>query len=739
MTIQQEQSGNKLFDDETLDLGHYWKIIKLYSWRIIFLAIAFTLLVIAILLKITPKYTASASLIIESQQANVVSIEEVYGLDTKRKEYMQTQYEILRSRYIAMRTVEELSLHENPVFMREFNQPPGILAEAKVWVLTTAGLKEDKKPRKITAEEREFNLKQKATSKLMKSVEFTLVTNTQVIDIEATSESPELSAQIANTLGEVYVESYLQAKVDMTSKATTFLTGSLQGLKDKLATAERNLTAFYEKNEVVDLDGVVGLARDELERLNEQFVNAQFTLKQNRAIYEQTVSGGADLNKIAQLPEVLNHSTIRDARRQESAALSRVAELSERYGPKHPKMIAANAELKSIQSSINKQINDLISSINTEYRIAEQKVKDISKEVEQAKVRYRNLSSLDNVRRALQREVDTNQQLYNAFFTRLQETSEIGGFETANARILDAALPPGQPSEPNIKLLSAAAFIFSVIAGVFLAIVSEALNSGIRSVDDVERKLNQRMLGLIPWLPHKKNTRLPLRSYFDKSNHQFCEAVRTLRTSVSLLNIAKENKALMVTSSIPKEGKSTVAVNLAFALGQLDKTIIVDADLRRSSIGQMFDVPNYQPGLSNVLMTTHQLSECLVHDEQSNVDVLCAGNLPPDPQELLAGPHFKKLIEHLQKIYKYVVVDTPPMQAVSDAMLIAEACDSVLYVVRSDSTSQKVIESGLGRFVQVGHRLDGVVLNRVDLKKAGVADRYAGFYDQYGYTSTSKD
>ena len=694
-TIKQEQSGAKLFDDETLDLGHYWKVIKLYAFRIILLAIVFTALVVAILSKITPLYTADASLIIESQQANVVSIEEVYGLDTKRKEYMQTQYEILRSRYIAMRTVEELSLHENPVFMREFNQPPGIVEEAKDWVLTTIGLKEDKKPRKLTAEEKEFKLKRAAASKLSRSVEFSLLVNTQVINISVTSESPVLAANIANTIGDVYVESYMQAKIDMTSKATAFLTGSLQGLKDRLAQAERNLAAFYEQNQVIDLDGVVGLARDELERLNNELVSAEFTLKQNRAIYEQTVSGGADLNKIAQLPEVLNHSTIRDARRQESAALSRVAELSERYGPKHPKMIAANAELKSIQSSINKQINDLISSINTEYRIAEQKVKELESEVAEAKIEYRRLSNLDNARRALQREVDTNQQLYNAFFTRLQETSEIGGFETANARILDEALAPSQPSSPRIKLLSAAAFVFSIIVGIFLAIVSEALNSGIRSVDDVERKLNQRMLGLIPWLPHKKNTRLPLRSYFDKSNHQFCEAVRTLRTSVSLLNIAKENKALMITSSIPKEGKSTVAVNLAFALGQLDKTIIVDADLRRSSIGQMFDVPNYQPGLSNVLMTTHQLSECLVHDEQSKVDVLCAGNLPPDPQELLAGPHFKKLIEHLQKIYKYVVIDTPPMQAVSDAMLIAEACDSVMYVVRSDSTSQKVIESGL--------------------------------------------
>lgn len=739
MTMQQEQSAAKLLDDETLDLGHYWKVTKLYSWRILFLAVAVTALVAAVLVKITPLYTANASLIIESEQANVVSIEEVYGLDTKRKEYMQTQYEILRSRYIALRTVEELELHLDPIFMGEFNAPPGLVAKTQKWIKESLGFSDSTPPRKLTEEERLFNLKQRAVGKLMRSVEFALVTNTQVIDIYVTSESPKLAAEIANTIGEVYVESYLQAKVDMTSKATTFLTDSLQGLKDKLNRAEKNLADFYENNQVIDLDGVVGLARDELERLTNELVTAQVTLKQNRAIYEQTVSNRANPEAIARLPEVLNHSTIRDARRQESAALSRVAELGERYGPKHPRMIAARAELKSIQSSIDKQISNLISSINTEYLIAQEKVKELEKDVESAKVSYRRLTNLDNSRKALQREVDTNQQLYNSFFTRLQETSELGGFESANARILDSALPPSVPSEPNIKMLSVAAFVFSIIVGVFLAIVSEALNSGIRSVDDVEKKLGQRMLGIIPWLPHKKKSDLPLRSYFDKSNHQFCEAIRTLRTGVSLLNIAKESKAIMVTSSLPREGKSTVATNLAFSLGQIEKTIIVDADLRRPNIGNLFDVPSYQPGLSNILNATHKLEECLVHDEQSKVDILCAGNLTPDPQELLSGKQFNELISQLKQNYQYVIIDTPPLQAVSDAMLIAGSSDSVIYVVKADSTSEKLINSGLGRFLQVGHRLDGVILNQVDLKKADVAERYAGFYDQYGYTSQNKE
>ena len=191
----------------------------------------------------------------------------------------------------------------------------------------------------------------------------------------------------------------------------------------------------------------------------------------------------------------------------------------------------------------------------------------------------------------------------------------------------------------------------------------------------------------------------------------------------------------MVTSSVPKEGKTTVSINLAFALGQLDKTILIDADLRRPSIGKQFNIPSYQPGVANLVLKSHSFEECLVRDEESNIDILSAGAIPSNPQELLADKGFEELITKLKSEYKYVVVDTAPTQAVSDSMIVANSCDSVIYVVRADSTSDKVINNGLSRFLQVGHRLDGVVLNQVNLRKSDVAQRYAGFYDQYGYTS----
>lgn len=716
-------------NNELIDLGHYLGIIKRYSLRILLLAIAFTVLVTILVMKMTPLYTSSTTLLIEAEKANVVSIEEVYGIDTKSKDYMATQFEVLKSRQIAEKTVESLSLFENADFMPEEGES-SLLAD----ITEVLPFLPQKEKVELSEDQKIAKLKRKATHLLMISTDVSLIKGTQLVRISVTTEKPSLSALIANTIAEVYIENYLQAKLDMTAKATSFLTDSIDGLKTKLDLAERNLVRFYETNQVVNIDGVVGLASDELERLNIQLSEAEVELKLNSVIFNQIKDSKA-IEDVARIPEVLNHPAVRDVRRDEGRALTRVSELSKVYGPKHPKMIAANAELSSIRDTLNTQITDLISSITTQYESSKQKVAQLQREVETSKAAFRSLAELDNKRKALEREVDINQQLYDSFFTRLKETDELGGLESANARVLDTALPSYTPSKPNKKLFIAAAFVVSLSFGIALAIVMETLNSGIRSVEDVEKKLGQRMLGLIPWLAHKKKTDLPIRTFFDGKKHQFAEAVRTLRTSLSLLNIDKENQAILVTSSVPKEGKTTVSINLAFALGQLDKTILIDADLRRPSIGKQFNIPSYQPGVANLVLKSHSFEECLVRDEESNIDILSAGTIPSNPQELLADKGFEELITKLKSEYKYVVVDTAPTQAVSDSMIVANSCDSVIYVVRADSTSDKVINNGLSRFLQVGHRLDGVVLNQVNLRKSDVAQRYAGFYDQYGYTS----
>ena len=723
-------------DEDIIDLSHYFRVINQSKWRILSLALIVTFLVALIVLSLTPVYKATSSLLIESEETNIVSIEQVYGLDASKKEYFETQYEILKSRYIAEKVVNKLALDSHPVFIEKLEESntsafDGIKSTVKS-LLTFL----PQKAREPLSEDEQAQLRKELLITLFsENLTISPVPNTQVVKIAYTSESPRLAAEVANAVAEVYIESYLEAKFDMTSKATSWLNDSLAGLRNKLEVSEKKLAEFYQREQLVNLDGVVGLASEELQGLSEQLLQAENRLKQSEIIFEQVQNFNGDPAELASMPAVQNHPSIQNVKEAELKAQSNVSELSKVYGPKHLKMISAQAELASVKQTLDNQVASLISGITSEYRQAQSQVNRLRVAVASAKDEYRKLTTLESKRRVLQREVDTNQQLYDSFFTRLQETSEVEGFESANARVLDRATLPVEPFKPKKSLILIATLVMSAGFGVFIALVLDFLNSGIRSVEDVERKLGQRMMGLIPWQPHRKKDDLPLREFFDTSNHVFSEAIRTLRTSIQLLDLTGDKKVVMVTSSVPKEGKTTVSINLAFAMGQIGKTLLIDTDLRKPAIAKRFGMPGFQPGIANLVAGTHSLDECLCNDVASNIDVITAGSATPNPQELLMSDNFKKVINNLREQYEHIIIDTAPIQAVSDAIIVSESADMLFHVVKADATNEKIVSSGLERFMRVGKRIDGVILNQVDVKKAGNGYAYTGYYDKYGYGS----
>ena len=632
--------------------------------------------------------------------------------------------------------MNKLALDSHPVFIEKLEESntsafDGIKSTVKS-LLTFL----PQKAREPLSEDEQAQLRKELLITLFsENLTISPVPNTQVVKIAYTSESPRLAAEVANAVAEVYIESYLEAKFDMTSKATSWLNDSLAGLRNKLEVSEKKLAEFYQREQLVNLDGVVGLASEELQGLSEQLLQAENRLKQSEIIFEQVQNFNGDPTELASMPAVQNHPSIQNVKEAELKAQSNVSELSKVYGPKHLKMISAQAELASVKQTLDNQVASLISGITSEYRQAQSQVNRLRVAVASAKDEYRKLTTLESKRRVLQREVDTNQQLYDSFFTRLQETSEVEGFESANARVLDRATLPVEPFKPKKSLILIATLVMSAGFGVFIALVLDFLNSGIRSVEDVERKLGQRMMGLIPWQPHRKKDDLPLREFFDTSNHVFSEAIRTLRTSIQLLDLTGDKKVVMVTSSVPKEGKTTVSINLAFAMGQIGKTLLIDTDLRKPAIAKRFGMPGFQPGIANLVAGTHSLDECLCNDVASNIDVITAGSATPNPQELLMSDNFKKVISDLAEQYEHIIIDTAPIQAVSDAIIVSESADMLFHVVKADATNEKIVSSGLERFMRVGKRIDGVILNQVDVKKAGNGYAYTGYYDKYGYGS----
>ena len=727
-----EQNANslnnqdRLLQEEVIDLRQYWRIVNRFKWRIAALSIAVTMLTAIVVFSMTPRYQATATLMIEAEQAKALSIEEVYGLDSSRKEYFLTQFEILKSKRIAEAVVKKLNLTTHPEFDPEQQKSSFSLRSLLPFLAQDEPL----------SEEDAASLKlQKVTESFIERLSISPVRNTQLVKITFESESPKLAAQVANTVADVYISSHLEAKLEMTQQATTWLNSRLDDLRVKLEASESKLQAFQEKEGLVDVEGVRGLAAQELNEITEQLLTARKELKQAASIRELVTASNADITALASLPEVLNHKVIENVKQAEVEASRKVSELSRRYGPKHPKMIAAQDQLASVESKLRDEVRQLVAGIESEYQAALSNERSLSRELSEAKDEYQVISRKESRYSELKREADVNRQLYSAFLTRFHETSETSSFEAANARVTDPALPPRVPAKPKKALIVALAMVVSAMLGVMLAFLFEALNDGVRNPDDVENKLSQRMIGLLPWVEHAKGQRLSLRTFFEANQHQFAESVRTLRTSLVLSHLEKPAKIISVTSSIPGEGKTTVSENLAFSLVQMERVLLIDADMRRPSVGKDFGLPIYQPGLSNLISGSATLAECIHHDEKSGLDVIPAGAVPPNPQELLASPRFEKALQVLADKYDRIILDTAPAQVVSDALVVSRVAESMLYVVKSDSTRQKVIKDGIGRLLQVGAKLDGVVLNQVDTssKSSGYGEYYGYYAGSYGY------
>ena len=273
------------------------------------------------------------------------------------------------------------------------------------------------------------------------------------------------------------------------------------------------------------------------------------------------------------------------------------------------------------------------------------------------------------------------------------------------------------------------------LVGVGLSLLLEMLNNTFKGTDDVENKLNLPVLGILPMV--KKKLRKEVAHLFEAdTNKAFSESIRSIRTSMVLSALDKPHKVIVVTSSVPGEGKSTVAANLAMALGQMEKVLLIDADMRRPTLAKNFDFAVGTPGLANLIAGTAELEESI--QNKHGVDMLSAGAVPPNPLELLSSPRFSELIERLKAQYDRIVIDSPPTQAVSDALMLGTLANSLIYVIKSDDTAIPLAVKGVGQLLQSNAPVTGVVLNQVDIQKAKKHGyNYGGYYDYYGYSDSA--
>ena len=724
-------------DNTELSLSSFLNVLEVRRKLIISVTFLISLLALLTIYQLVPRYTATNQLLIGINSAKVVDIEEVLSGGMKGDSAVIGEMEVIKSRELAHKIITHLHLDQ----YEEFNpkpKPPGFLDQfnPKNWIPET--WKESLGTKALdtrTETEKQESQLNNLTNKFLSKVTVSQVKRSQVINIAVETQDPKLAAIIANEVADQYIVGQLQAKFDATKKATDWLNDQLGDLKQKLENSERAVENYRKNHNLVEVSKGTGVTQQQLSEINSQLISARAQRAEAEAKYQQVESitrNGQDIDSVA---EVLNSGLISSLRGQEAEVQRKYSEMLVEYGARHPKMIQMQAELADIKAKIDTEVKKIAAGLRHSLDVARARENSLASSLQQMESKTAGNSQAEVELRALEREATANKVLFETFLGRFKETASTQGIEQADARVISFAEVPLGASFPKKNLMITVSILGALFFAIFLAFVLEILNPGIRSPEQVSQLFNLTTLGIVP---KTVNINIPVLQYLlEKPQSALAEALNTLRISLSLLNPDSDVKSVLISSSLPSEGKSTLASLLSrhsAAAGK--KVVLVDADLRRPTIAKMFDLDKKTLGLTDLLMNhTLTLTDVLVKDSATGLSLLTRGHAAfLNPSDLFASQRMKALLEQLKQEFDLVIVDSAPIMAVPDSRILAGLVDKILFVVNWDTTPKKVVATALHIFAKDGHNnLAGIVLQKVNLEQYG---RYgygdSGYYYSYG-------
>ncbi|MGE3298359.1 MAG: GumC family protein, partial [Porticoccaceae bacterium] len=694
----------------------YLRVLLRFKWGILVLTLAVGMISLLRAASETPIYQATATLLIERNAARFVAIQDVYQTSQMWDfgEYYQTQYEILRSRPVAERLVDSIGLDAFDVLPAKAEGFS--LSRLWPWAAKPAPTAKPSDPERRNA----------AIATVLGGLGVVPVRNSQLVRLQMKHPDPKFAADLANAHARAYIEAMMEGRLEMSQTASNWLGERTTALRAKLEQSEKALQEFRDRERLIDLKGVDRLASNDLTLASGQLSEVRRERAAKEARFREVERARA-AGTLASLPDLLADPLVSEFKQGLVAAERSAREFASRYGPKHPKRIEAEAALATTRAALDQQLQIAATAVERDYQAARLRESEVAAELGQAKGEVRDINRKQYELGALQRDVDANRQLYELFQARFKETSAASGVQTANARLVESALPNPAPVYPNQQRSLMIGLLLGLALGIALALVLDHMDNTLKGADDVEQRLGVPVLGLVPRLPSSETASDAPIGYFGSHPHSsFAESVRTIRTAVLLSSVDQAHKRLLITSSVPGEGKTTLSMNLAFSLGQMKKVLLIDADMRRPALHKGLPGQNQSPGLSEFVTGEAKISDCLRKIVGANVYVMPSGLSPPNPLEILSSRKFTDVLDSLGNTFDHVIIDCAPACAVSDALVLSKLVHGVVYVIRSDATQWQVAQNGLKRLARINAPLIGAVVNQVVPRKSGAG--YGKYY-----------
>jgi len=757
---------NNKIERKEIDLLEYWHIILKRKWILITFAAVLVVFVAIFSFTSTPLYQATASIMIEEPSSSMLSIQDIMGYGGYYRSdylgtYFNTQLKLLTSRSLAERVAKKMNFPARPEFRASARSRTSLVQSAKNFV-TLRWLFKRKKP--VESEEKiqyQPNLYSAYAFTVLGGLSVSPVEETRLVDVSYTSPHPVLAADIVNTLIEEFINFSIESRYEATQQASEFLTEEIAKLRDDLGAKERALQRYGEEKKLLFLSKDESSVVNKFADVSTALTEAQVDRIKKESLFRELKGLKAD-----SLPEFVSNSLIQSLKTSYTQAKNDYDERSKIFKPDYPEMIKLKARMDSLKLELENEIRKAVDASEADFRASQKKEVSLQDMLESQRTEVSKMDSNAILYNSLRIEVENMRELLNSLVSKQNETlvsARLGGLRTSNIKIIDRALVPGGPFTPNTRMNILMALLVGLVGGLGLIFLVEYMDNTVKGPEDAEKITGLASLGIIPFLSPdglKKRSEqyggysygaesaageesIPEVSEIELINHLFpkfsiSEDYRTVRTSILFSHSDTQPKTICFTSTLPQEGKTATVANIAVSFAQLEgKVLLVDCDMRKPRLHKIFKVRNLV-GLSGYLTGKVTFEDAIQKTSVENIWILPSGPHPPNPAELLNSRRMKELLTLVKERFDVILIDTPPVLAVIDPVIISSLADSTVIVIRAGKTTRKPLAKAVAEIRKAKSDVIGVIFNEVKIGPQGAVGPYYHYY-QYDYASAIDD